>query len=56
MIGRLKSLLVEFPGESEVYLHLGQQILQLPPEFTVDVEAGLVGELRVLLGHESIVV
>ena len=56
VIGRLKSLLVEFPGESEVYLHLGQQILQLPPEFTVDVEAGLVGELRVLLGHESIVV
>ncbi len=56
VIGRLKSLLVEFPGESEVYLHLGQQILQLPPEFTVDVEAGLVGELRVLLGHEAIVV
>ncbi|MFN8053358.1 MAG: hypothetical protein U0Q22_18095 [Acidimicrobiales bacterium] len=54
MIDRLKGLLVEFPGESDVFLHLGNQVVHLPDQFTVDVEAGLVGELRVLLGHEAI--
>jgi len=56
VIDKLKSLLIEFPGESDVYLHLGSQVLHLPSEFTVDIEAGLVGELRVLLGHEAILV
>ena len=54
-IDRLKHLLVEFPGDSEVFLHLGaQQVVRLPDQFTVDVEAGLVGELRVLLGPAAV--
>jgi len=54
-IDRLKQLLVEFPGDSEVFLHLGaQQVVRLPDQFTVDVEAGLVGELRVLLGPAAV--
>ncbi|HNI35333.1 MAG TPA: DNA polymerase III subunit alpha, partial [Microthrixaceae bacterium] len=55
LIGELKRLLSEFPGESDVYLVIGErQIVRLPDPFTVDVESGLVGELRVLLGPEAI--
>jgi DNA polymerase-3 subunit alpha len=50
----LKRLLREHPGDSPVYLHVGDKILRLPPEFNVDSRRGLVGELRVLLGPNAI--
>jgi DNA polymerase-3 subunit alpha len=51
----LKGLLSEHPGESQVFLHLGErQILRLPDEFNVDASNGLVAELRVLLGPDAI--
>ncbi len=51
MVERLKSLLSEHPGESQVFLHLGErQVLRLPDDFCVDPTNGLAGELRVLLG------
>ncbi len=51
----LKGLLGEHPGESQVFLHLGErQIVRLPDEFNVDASNGLVAELRVLLGPDAI--
>jgi len=56
VIGRLKELLSEFRGESEVFLHLGPQtVIRLPDQFTVEPGGGLVGELRVLLGPDAVV-
>jgi DNA polymerase-3 subunit alpha len=56
MIERLKGLLREHPGEAQVFLHLGErQVLRLPDQFCVDTSHGLVGELRVLLGADSLV-
>jgi DNA polymerase III subunit alpha len=54
---RIKELFLDFPGESEVYILLGdQQVVRLSEPFTVNTRTGLVGELRALLGHESVLV
>jgi DNA polymerase-3 subunit alpha len=54
-IGRLKQMLVEHPGESPVFLHLGQgRVLRLPDEHRVDLTR-VVGELRVAFGHDAVV-
>jgi hypothetical protein len=50
----LKRLLSEHPGDSPVFLHVGEKVLRLPSEFNVDSRRGLVGELRVLLGPNAI--
>jgi DNA polymerase-3 subunit alpha len=50
----LKRLLADHPGDSAVFLHVGEKVLRLPPEFNVDSRRGLVGELRVLLGPNAI--
>ncbi len=50
----LKRLLNEHPGESPVFLHVGDKVIRLPSEFNVDSRRGLVGELRVLLGPNAI--
>ncbi len=55
VVTRLKQLLVEHPGDSEVYLHVGEKVLRLPEEFRVDSRPGLIGELRVLLGPNAVV-
>ena len=55
VIERLKALLRDFPGDSEVFLHIGpRQVMRLPDPFTVDANGGLVGELRVLFGAEAV--
>lgn len=54
-IDHLRDLLRAHPGESSVYLHLGNQVLQLPGEIAVDTQGGLVAELRVLLGPDSVI-
>ena len=54
-IEQLKTLFSEFPGDSEVFIHLGErQVVRLPDQFTVDADGGLVGELRVLLGAQAV--
>ena len=51
-IGRLKAMLAEHPGDSPVYLHLGEgKVLRLPDQHRVDLPR-VVGELRVAFGHE----
>jgi len=53
----LKHLLGEHPGESQVFIHLGdRQVLRLPDEFCVAHTTGLVAELRVLLGADAVLV
>jgi DNA polymerase-3 subunit alpha len=54
-VGDLKGLLSRFPGESQVFLHLGEsKVLRLSEQFCVDTGGGLIGELRVLLGAGAI--
>ena len=53
-IAELKSLLQRFPGESQVFLHLGEQVLRLPEDYCVDGESGVISELRVLFGPTAI--
>ena len=55
-VSRLKELFLDFPGDSEVYILLGErQVVRLPEQYTVSTRSGLVGELRALLGQESVV-
>ncbi len=54
VVESLKRLLSEHPGDSPVFLHVGEKVLRLPAEFNVDSTRGLIGELRVLLGPTSI--
>ncbi len=54
LVEGLKRLLREHPGDSPVFLHVGEKVLRLPSEFNVDSRRGLVGELRVLLGPDAI--
>jgi DNA polymerase-3 subunit alpha len=57
MLGDLKGLLGDHPGESQVFLHLGErQVLRLADAFCVDSSGGLVGELRELLGPDAIMI
>jgi len=55
LLGELKIVLNEHPGESQVFLHLGErQVLRLPDQFCVEATTGLMAELRVLLGADSV--
>jgi DNA polymerase-3 subunit alpha len=56
LINQLKTLLGDFPGESPVFLHVGQQILRLSGEWCVDAASGVMSELRVLLGPDAVVI
>jgi DNA polymerase-3 subunit alpha len=53
LLGDLKGLLHEHPGDSQVFLHLGDKVVRLPDQFCVDASNGLMGELRVLLGEKA---
>jgi len=56
MVQKLKELFLDFPGDSEVHILLGQrQVLRLPDQFLVSTQSGLVGELRALLGADAVV-
>ncbi len=50
----LKHLLDDHPGDSPVFLHVGDKTLRLPSDLNVDRNGGLIGELRVLLGPKAI--
>lgn len=58
LVGRLKSVLKEYPGSKPVFLHLlsgeRETVLRLGAEFTVDPANGCVDRLRVLLGAEAV--
>jgi DNA polymerase III subunit alpha len=53
-IGTLKRLLSEHPGDSQVFLHIGEgKVLRLADDYCVDLPR-VVGELRVAFGHEAV--
>jgi DNA polymerase III subunit alpha len=55
LIEELKRLFAGYPGDSPVFLHLGDsKVLRLPPAWTVEVVPPLLAELRVLLGPQAI--
>jgi DNA polymerase-3 subunit alpha len=55
LLAQLKHLLSEHPGESQVFLHVGErQVLRLPDDFNVEATTGLMAELRVLLGPSAV--
>ncbi len=51
----LKAVLLDHPGDSPVFLHVGEKVLKLPDEFCVDARNGLCAEVRVLLGPNSVI-
>ncbi|HSL59929.1 MAG TPA: OB-fold nucleic acid binding domain-containing protein, partial [Acidimicrobiales bacterium] len=53
VLERLRELVEDHPGDSQVFLHLERQVLRLP--HTVDLANGLVAELRVLLGPDAVI-
>jgi DNA polymerase-3 subunit alpha len=56
-IAELKDILSAHPGDSPVELHLSdQRVIRLPDDFAVNNANGVVAELRVLLGPDSILV
>ena len=54
LLEKLKSVLVEHPGDEPVFMNVGQTTLRLPAAFNVDSRRGLVGELLTLLGPGSV--
>jgi DNA polymerase-3 subunit alpha len=60
LVGELKAVLREYPGNKPVFLHLlsgeRETVLRLGPEFTVDPGNGCIDRLRLLLGGEAVTV
>jgi DNA polymerase-3 subunit alpha len=54
LVTRLRALISEHPGESQVFLHVGKQVIKLPGKDCVDAASGFLGEVRVLLGAECL--
>ncbi|MDY7104535.1 MAG: DNA polymerase III subunit alpha [Actinomycetota bacterium] len=59
LVGRLRGLFEEHPGDSQVFIHLGDRVdrsrvLRLPDQFSVDTSNGLVAELRAMIGAEAV--
>ncbi|MGI9603211.1 MAG: DNA polymerase III subunit alpha [Acidimicrobiales bacterium] len=55
-IEELQGLLADHPGDSPVLLHVGAQVIRLPDDTKAETRNGLVAELRVLLGPDSVLV
>ncbi|HYI62107.1 MAG TPA: DNA polymerase III subunit alpha, partial [Acidimicrobiales bacterium] len=51
----LKDVLVRFPGESIVYLHVGEQVVRLPDGWSVEQGSNLLSELRAIFGADCLV-
>jgi DNA polymerase-3 subunit alpha len=55
-IHQIKKVLRDHPGDSPVFLHIGQgKVLRLADEFRVDLDRA-VADMKVLLGHDAVVV
>ena len=54
-LDHLKTLFSEFPGESRVFVHLGEHdVVRLPVRYCVEHSPPLVSEVRVLLGADAV--
>ncbi len=54
LIARLKEVLLSHPGSSPVHLDVAGRRIRLPASFRVELRAGLLGELREMLGAEAV--
>ena len=53
-IHQLRRILRDHPGQSQVFLHIGNgKIIRLADEFGVDIDR-VVGELRIAFGHDAV--
>jgi DNA polymerase III subunit alpha len=55
VLNELREILRSFPGDSEVFIHFGRQVLRLSSEFYVNPSTQLMSEIRVLLGPDAVV-
>ncbi|MEM7339163.1 MAG: DNA polymerase III subunit alpha [Actinomycetota bacterium] len=56
LISRFKKILIEHSGDSPVLVHLSEEtVVRLADDYCVDTSNGLIPELRVLLGADSVV-
>jgi DNA polymerase-3 subunit alpha len=56
LVEQLKTVLAEHPGESPVFLHLGErQVLRLEDQWRVDSSNGLLGQISTVLGPGAVV-
>ena len=55
LVERFKALLLDHPGDSPVFLHVGTQIFRLPADYACDPARGLIGELRALFGEDCLI-
>jgi len=54
-IHQLRRVLRDYPGDSPVFLHIGQgKVLRLADEFCVDFDRA-IGDLRMILGHDAVI-
>jgi len=54
-VSEIKKLLSSYPGDVKVFFRLGdRQLLRLSDDFSVDPSNGLIAELRILLGVDSV--
>jgi len=54
-VSEIKKLLGNYPGDVKVFFRLGdRQLLRLSDDFSVDPSNGLIAELRILLGVDSV--
>jgi DNA polymerase-3 subunit alpha len=56
LLSSLQALLAEHPGQSDVFVALGESKVVQLRDYQVDATNGLVAELRVLLGADAVVV
>jgi len=54
LVARLRALISEHPGESPVFLHVGQQVVRLSDHDCVDTNRGFVGAVREALGADCL--
>jgi DNA polymerase III subunit alpha len=54
-VAELKVVLLTYPGDSEVFVHFGNQVMKLPAQFRVDYCNELMAELKVLLGQDAVI-
>jgi DNA polymerase III subunit alpha len=55
-VDKLKTMFTEHPGESPVFLHLGdRQVLRLADQWRVDPSNGLLGQISTVLGPGAVV-
>jgi len=53
-VERLRAVISEHPGDSPVFLHVGQQVLRLPDDNCVDLTRGFPGAIREALGADCL--